>query len=65
MKKMIKSKILFKSNLSRGLLNLYNSKSTYDQDKFKKILLFLKNLGITNGLETLMSKYKIEFTVNL
>jgi hypothetical protein len=65
MKKLVKLKILFKSNLSRGLLNLYNNKIFYNQDKFKKLLLFLKSLGITNGLENLMSKYKIEFSINL
>ena len=60
MKKFVKLKILFKSNLSRGLLNLCNNKISHDQDKFKKLLLFLKSLGITNGLENLMSKYKID-----
>lgn len=65
MKKLIKSRNLFKSNLSRGLLNLYNSKISYNQEKFKKLLLFLKSLGITNGLEILMTKYKIEFSINL
>jgi hypothetical protein len=65
MKKLIKLKILFKSNLSRGLLNLYNNKFSYNQDKFKKLLLFLKSLGITNGLEHLMNKYKIEININL
>jgi hypothetical protein len=64
MKKLIKSKILFKSNLSRGLLNLYNNKNNYNQEKFKNILLFLKNIGITNGLEPLMNKYKIEININ-
>lgn len=65
MKSLIKSKILFKSNLSRGLLNSYNSKNIYNSDKFKKLLLFLKSMGITNGLETLMTKYKIDVTINL
>jgi hypothetical protein len=64
-KKLIKLKILFKSNLSRALLNLYNSKYTFNQDKIKKLLIFLKNLGITNGLESLMTKYKIDITINL
>ena len=63
MKKLIKSKHLFKSNLSRGLLNL--NKTSYNQEKFKKLLLHLKNLGITYGLENLMTKHKIEITINL
>ncbi len=65
MKKLIKSKLLFKSNLSRGLLNLYNNKTSYNQDKFKKLLLFLKSLGITNGLESIMAKYKIDINIHL
>jgi hypothetical protein len=57
-KLLIKKKILFKSNLSRGLLNVNNNKTP--QDKLKTLLLHLKNMGITNSLETLMNKYKIE-----
>ena len=63
LKKLVKNKILFKSNLSRGLLNLCNKIS--NNDKLKKLLLFLKNLGITNGLENLMIKHKIEININL
>ena len=60
MKILIKNKILFKSNLSRGLLNLYNiNKNKMNSDKLKNLLLFLKNLGITNGLEYLMKLYNI------
>jgi hypothetical protein len=54
-KNLIKIKLLFKSNLSRGLLNVYNNK--LNQDKIKKLLIFLKNLGITSGLENLINKY--------
>ena len=65
MRKLIKFKVLFKSNLSRGLLNIAGTKNNYNQDKFKKLLLFLKSLGITNGLETLMNKYKIELSLTI
>jgi hypothetical protein len=54
-KNLIKIKLLFKSNLSRGLLNVYNNK--LNQDKIKKLLIFLKNQGITSGLENLINKY--------
>jgi hypothetical protein len=54
LKHLIKNKYLFKSNLSRGLLNCY--KSNFNNDKLKTLLLFLKNLGITNGLENMMKK---------
>jgi hypothetical protein len=56
-KSLIKRKILFKSNLSRGLLNIYTNK--LNSDKIKTLLIFLKNLGITRGLENIMKKYNI------
>ena len=57
---LIKKKVLFKSNLSRGLLNINNNK--IPQDKLKLLLVYLKNMGITNSLESLMNKYKIEIS---
>lgn len=58
---LIKKKILFKSNLSRGLLYLIKEKKgkLLDDIRLKSFLLFLKNLGITKGLEFLLKKYKI------
>ena len=62
---LIKKKVLFKSNLSRGLLLLNNNwqhKSIdYNKpvDKMKNILTTLKKSGITNGLENLLTQYKI------
>jgi len=93
-KNLIRKKLLFKSNLSRGLLNIYGtlekksvdflekksvdflekkyvntlekksvntlekkSGESFDVYKIKKMLIFLKNQGITNGLEHLISKY--------
>jgi hypothetical protein len=55
---LIKNKILFKSNLSRGLLNIYPIKNI-NLDRLKNLLLFLKNQGITKGLESLLIKYSI------
>ena len=59
----IKNKILFKSNLSRGLLNIYPIKNM-NLDRLKSILLFLKNQGITKGLENIMTKYSIILNIN-
>ncbi len=70
-KSMVKTQILFKSNLSRGLLMLH-SKWTSDEispdidyenphKKMKEVLLCLKNMGITKNLESLLKQYKIEY----
>jgi hypothetical protein len=58
-KLLIKKKILFKSNLSRALNSILVNKNNYSHDKIKIFLLFLKNNGITNGLESLMKKYEL------
>jgi hypothetical protein len=55
---LINEQILFKSNFSKGLLNQPNLTSS--NNKEKKLLLTLKNLGITKGLESLLNKYNIE-----
>ena len=59
--KLIDNKIIFKSNLSRGLLNLINNNKNkkFDDEKFKKILKFLKKKFITRGIEYFMKKYKL------
>lgn len=59
LKALIKKKILFKSNLSRGLLNLYNSKLLQINENLKHLLIFFKNIGITKGIEHLMDKFNI------
>jgi hypothetical protein len=65
-KVLIKSQTLFKSNLSRGLLIIYNNWKDkmidYNKptDKMKTLLLTLKNIGITKGLESLLDSYKIQ-----
>ncbi len=63
LKELIKKQILFKSNLSRGLLNLYNKYTNNiinNKVKFKNILSVLKNMGITKGLESLILKNNIK-----
>jgi hypothetical protein len=64
-KELIKSQTLFKSNLSRGLLMIYNNwkeKSIdYNKptDKMKSLLIMFKSIGITKGLEIIIDNYKI------
>ena len=63
LKDLIKRQILFKSNLSRGLLNLYNKWTNIEisnnKVKLKIILSLLKSMGITKGLENLIYKNNI------
>ncbi len=64
-KQLVKSQTLYKSNLSRGLLLIYNNwkerSIDYNKpiDKMKILLSILKNIGITKGIEFLMDQYKI------
>jgi hypothetical protein len=66
-KTLVKKQILFKSNLSRGLLLLNNNWKELVVDfnnpdkKMKELLISLKNLGITKNLENLLQFHKIEF----
>lgn len=65
LKQLIKSQILFKSNLSRGLLLINNNwkdrTSDYNKpvEKMKGILNILKSIGITKNIEFLFEQYKI------
>ena len=69
MKQLIKTHTLFKSNLSRGLLLVYNNWKEKSIDyvkpteKMKNILLTLKNIGITKGIEFLLDQYKIQINM--
>jgi hypothetical protein len=64
-KQIIKNQYLFKSNLSKGLLLFNNTWKTQCHNytnsinKMKKLLLLLKNAGITKGIEFLLNQYKI------
>jgi hypothetical protein len=66
-KLLVKKQILFKSNLSRGILLINNNWSELSLDynnpkkKMKDLLTCLKNMGITKFLESLLKDYKIEF----
>jgi hypothetical protein len=69
MKQLTKSHTLYKSNLSRGLLLVYNNwkEKSIDYvkptDKMKNILTTLKNIGITKGIEFLLDQYKIQINM--
>ncbi len=68
-KQLIKSQTLFKSNLSRGLLLINNNwkERAIDfnkpSDKMKSLLITLRNIGITKGIEFLMDQYKVPLNV--
>ena len=74
-KVLIKKQILYKSNLSRGILLIYSNWNDISLDynkpnkKMKDLLQCLKNMGITKYLESLLKTYKIEFneqqTINI
>lgn len=65
LKQLIKIQILFKSNLSRGLLLINNNWKDRNVDynkpveKMKGILNVLKSIGITKNIEFLFDQYKI------
>jgi hypothetical protein len=67
MKILVKKQILYKSNLSRGILLIYSNWNDVSLDynkpnkKMKDLLQCLKNMGITKYLESLLKTYKIEF----
>jgi hypothetical protein len=71
MKSLVKKQILFKSNLSRGLLLIHSNWHDLSLDfstpgkKMRELLLFLKNMGITKSLESLLKEYKIEFVESI
>jgi len=66
-KLLVKKQILYKSNLSRGVLLIYNVWNDVSLDynnptrKMKDLLQCLKNMSITKYLEDLLNTYKIEF----
>ena len=59
--KLVKKRVLFKSNLSRGLIYLlkHNKGKRLNDKILKDFSIFLKNMGITKGLEFLLKKFKI------
>jgi len=61
---LINNQVLFKSNISKGLINIYNNNDLLKNNKNEKDLVNkLKILGITKNLEFIMEKYKNELSV--
>ncbi len=62
---LINNQVLFKSNISKGLINLYNNDPTINKNNKNEMELVnkLKILGITKNLEFIMDKYKQEISI--
>lgn len=56
---LINEKVLFKSNLSKGLV-LLTQDSDIDRDAVINILKFLKNQNITKNIENIFRRYKVK-----
>lgn len=59
---LIKKKILFKSNLSRGLIIFSNDFNINNSNKIKLLLLYLKSNNITKHIEYIFKKYNIKLS---
>ncbi len=57
---LIKKKILFKSNISKGLILFLNENTNVNSKIIVTILNFLKNNNITKNIEYLFKKYRIK-----
>ncbi len=56
---LVKNKILFKSNLSKGLL-LFINENNISENIIRDILKFLKKNNITKNIENIFKKYKVK-----
>ena len=56
---LLENKVLFKSNLSRGLIYFEKDNKVVNKNNFLKYLKFLKNRGITKGIENILAKNQI------
>ena len=56
---LLENKVLFKSNLSRGLIYFEKDNKVINKNNFLKYLKFLKNKGITKGIENILAKNQI------
>ena len=59
---LIKKKILFKSNLSRGLIIFSTDFNINNSNKIKILLLYLKSNNITKHIEHIFKKYNIKLS---
>lgn len=55
----IKNKVIYKSNLSRGLIYYYKSESKINKSIILKFIKFLKKNNITRSIEFIINKYDI------
>lgn len=62
---LINNQILFKSNISKGLINIYNNNEILitNNKNEQELVNKLKILGITKNLEFIMDKYKSEIAL--
>jgi hypothetical protein len=56
---LIKKKSLYKSNLSRGLMLFLKKNKNTNKNSTKLFLQYLLSKGITNGIEFMFKKYKV------
>lgn len=62
---LINNQVLFKSNISKGLINIYNNDETQikNNKNEQELVNKLKILGITKNLDFIMDKYKNEISL--
>ncbi len=56
---LIKKKILFKSNISKGLI-LYLNENNFNSNNVVKLLKYLKNNNITKNIEHIFKRFKVK-----
>lgn len=57
---LIRKKVLFKSNISKGLVMYLNKHENPESNKIVLILKYLKNNNITKNIEHIFKKYKVK-----
>ena len=57
---LIKKKVLFKSNISKGLVILLNNNNINNNTKIVQILKYLKNNNITKNIEHIFKRFKVK-----
>ena len=62
---LIKNKIIYKSNISKGLLLYIENNNISKQDNIEVLLHFLKNNNITKNIEHIFKKYHIKINYNI
>ncbi len=60
---LVNNQVIFKSNISKGLINIYNYEFSKNNKNEQELVNKLKTLGITKNLDFLMDKYKNEISI--